>query len=224
MKLLYYSCIVLATFGLLLRMSLLDGFRVYQYVRKHKKQIVMLGILQGLILWYVEGSLICGKGMGNLKGYAMLGMAVFGGCLLMACAADCTCYAVYNYIWWVAGAAAIGVWCLCKQENRRETEVMSLLLFAVVQEFFFCKMYGRADCHAFVVCAIAEDALGMNMRDFLLHMLLAVLLLAIVQGKSHNIGADGNLKKTVPFLPYITGSFWGMLFVKGLFVYLCIHC
>ena len=89
---------------------------------------------------------------------------------------------------------------------------LELFLFILLQEVGFAKLYGRADCHAFVACAMLERALGMGMKEYLTHMLLAYIFLAIVQGAKRNIGRDGNLKKPIPFLPYITVSFWVLIY------------
>ena len=85
---------------------------------------------------------------------------------------------------------------------------VSLLLFGLLQEKIFSRMYGRADCHAFLICALTECAMGFRMKEYLLHMLLALFLLVVVQAIRKNIGKNGNLKKAVPFMPYITISFW----------------
>lgn len=97
-------------------------------------------------------------------------------------------------------------------ENRMDMEcVAGLGLFVLLQLKLFSKMYGRADCYAFCVCALAEAAAGLGIVEFLIHMLAAFCLLAVIQGIHRNIDRRGNLKQPVPFLPYITLAFWTLL-------------
>ena len=162
------------------------------------------------------GKLLCTVGL----------LGIFAGGLLAACIMDMRYCYVYNYVWWAGGAAGIGILVLSLWERLQHwatesvksissndaVEVLgSLVIFVLLQELFFCRFYGRADCHAFVVCALAEGALGIPMKGYLIHMLLAFGILAIVQLIHGNVGADGNLKSPVPFLPYIAVSFWGIL-------------
>ncbi len=132
-------------------------------------------------------------------------------CLLAACVMDCRTCEVYNITWWISGAAAL----LLAGSRRPDGEqILSLALFLLLQLLVFSRIYGRADCYAFCVCAVAETAAGFGFRDFLLHMLAAFGILAIVQAFRRNIGRGGNLKQPVPFLPYITVSF-GLLLLSG---------
>lgn len=141
--------------------------------------------------------------------YVML-LATLAGCLMAACIMDVESCMIYDYVWWLGLIAAVLLLCIGKCER-----IMELLLFILLQELFFCKFYGRADCHAFVVCAITETAMGMGMKSYLIHMLLAFGLLALIQGMRRNINNKGNLKRPIPFLPYIAGSFWGLVYVAG---------
>lgn len=128
--------------------------------------------------------------------------SVLAGCLIFACITDCKCCQVYQFVWWMGGIC--GVFCLPENmENLPE-----LVLFGILQEFFFCRFYGRADSHAFVVCALMQSGMGMGLREYLIHMLLAFGGLGMVQLFRKNINGKGNLKKPVAFLPYITISFW----------------
>lgn len=101
--------------------------------------------------------------------------------------------------------------CLTGEEKFAAENAAELGIFVLLQLKFFSRMYGRADCYAFCVCAAAEAAAGLGMAGFLGHMLGAFCLLAVVQGARRNIDAGGNLKRPVPFLPYITLAFWAML-------------
>ena len=131
-------------------------------------------------------------------------------CLLFACVTDCRTCEVYNFTWWISGTAA-AVLILLNGTLKGEM-LLELGLFCLLQLLVFTKMYGRADCYAFCVCAMVEAAEGMGFMEFLLHMLLAFGILAPVQLLYHNVDRRGNLKQPVPFLPYITLAF-GLVFL-----------
>lgn len=144
-------------------------------------------------------------------------LGIIAACLLVASIMDLKTHTVYNYIWWIMGAAGmVRLYIevpICENENVWQ----SLFLFIFLQERFFCKMYGRADCHGFVACALAGASFGMGLKQFLLHMLIAFGLLGVVQLARKNVGRDGNLKEPVPFLPYISVAFG-----VNLIAYLCV--
>ncbi len=147
--------------------------------------------------------------------------------LLYGCITDLKSRLVYNFTWWFGGLSAGGLlWGSLAKESAagkllradicRELTVgkalwgsvlWELSVFLILQLIFFCHMYGKADCYAFCVCAMAEASLGMGLKEYLVHMLFAVSFLFYVQLVRHNIAADGNLKTPVAFLPYITVSF-----------------
>lgn len=135
---------------------------------------------------------------------------VIAACLLSACITDLRTCQVYNITWWISGAAATAL--LFGERGVLEPRsLLELGIFILLQLTLFPKMYGRADCYAFSVCAVAEAAAGMSLTGYLFHMLLSFLLLAFVQAFRHNIGRGGNLRHPVPFLPYITLAFWALL-------------
>lgn len=166
--------------------------------------------------------------------YALLG--IFAGCLLLACITDRAFCRVYHFVWWPAWASGAGLILLSEWEHGLCSltqalpgsvrvfpgffgRLAGLVCFCILQEVFFAKLYGRADCHAFCACALVEWAFGISFPGFLLHMFTAVALLAAVQAFRGNINSRGNLKEKVAFLPYITVSFWMLcLFQK----YFCI--
>lgn len=153
--------------------------------------------------------------------YALL-LSVLAGCLIFACVTDCKVCVVFQFTWWIAGIVG-GVllyrsfttdyMALELADLQREPCLLPLFFYILLQEVIFCRAYGRADCHAFAVCAVIENAFGMNLLGCLLHMLLAFGGLAIIQAFRHNINRKGNLKQPVAFLPYITISFWLLLYV-----------
>lgn len=148
----------------------------------------------------------------------LLGL-VAGGMLAAACMDAKSCY-VYNYVWW---------WCLlwtflllCLPENGQLTagkqwrilcgisrqQAIAVALFVVLQQYLFARMYGRADSHAFSACALVSCRWRGEMLWFLIHMLLAVTLLAMVQLGKGNVTLRGRLRSPRPFVPYIIITFW----------------
>lgn len=164
---------------------------------------VVNDVLAGLV---PAGKYPKGKSGNYMEIYLCL--SLLAGCLMISCITDLLTFQVYNFVWWFGGIGA-GCMMLCTKEYGNIT---ALFFFCLLQQLFFSRMYGRADCHAFCVCAAAECALGMGAVGYLVHMLLAYILLAAVQGVRRNIGRKGNLKVPVAFLPYITLSFWLHLF------------
>lgn len=139
-------------------------------------------------------------------------LCVVAGCLLFACMTDSKTCEVFQFTWWPAAMAGVALWL-----SRGSVEwkmAVSLLCYAVLQELFFGRYYGRADCHGFVLCALVGTRFEWDMVDYLLHMLAAFAGLALVQVARHNIARNGNLKRPVAFLPYITFSFWVLLFFE----------
>lgn len=143
-------------------------------------------------------------------------LEILAGCLFFACQTDCRSCEVYQFTWWMAGGAAVCL-LLCRELGKegagRISEgnvpaVVPLLVYLLLQEMLFARAYGKADCHAFAVCAIALCALGTDTVWYFLHMTGAFVLLIPVQALKRNIGGRGRLKRPVAFLPYITVSFW----------------
>lgn len=172
---------------------------------------------------------------GNQSLFIILFLSIIAACLLGASIMDLKTCTVYNYIWWVMGAAGI-VRLLVRRvflESQQIKDVpierlyiesmggenvwISLFIFILLQELFFCRMYGRADCHGFAACALVGATWGMGLKEHLLHMLIAFGLLGVVQLMKGNVGRNGNLKKPVPFIPYLTVAFW-----VNLGAYLCV--
>lgn len=146
-------------------------------------------------------------------------LSVIGGALLLASVTDLLLCQVYNFIWWPALCAALILlgqqWHLCRLYGLREDafweRLCFLVLFVILQLMVFGRMYGRADSYAFCVCAAAGAARGMDGQGMLVHMLLAYGFLLLAQAFCRNIDRRGNLKRKVPFVPYIVMAFWIVL-------------
>ena len=177
----------------------------------HKKEYLYLtglAIGNGMLLEQMLYGHFRVTGIGEQILWGMLA----GGMLTAACMDAMECW-VYNYVWWWCLACDITLLLLQKDFSRQRNlqQMISVVVFIVLQQVFFVRMYGRADGHAFCVCAMAEAVCGGKMVLFLLHMLLAVILLAFVQFCRGNITRRGRLRKPQPFIPYIVVSFWMVL-------------
>ncbi len=204
----------------------------------HKKERILLficSVINSLVICYVTFDEVNTKVNGKVNEevnkiatgdkLSTILLCIVAGCLLFACFTDVRACEVFQFTWWIAGVAAGSFWhqsfipdngflyfanCYGRQH------LLSLVFYLLLQEWFFCRMYGRADCHAFVICAVLESALGMKLSGYLCHMLIAFVGLAIMQVFCHNINQKGNLKRPVAFLPYITVSFWLMILLAFL--------
>lgn len=191
------------------------------------------GMAGGLSLWCMEGE-------GGLLTRLLL--AVIWGSLLLACITDVAICQVYNFVWWISGTAAmVLLWlrfgiryagcaadmaghalhgntvsCYPVEGSVAVGSIIALVVFCALQLLLFSRLYGLADCYAFCVCAVVECGYGAGMGDFLMHCFLAVGLLLPVQAVKRNLNKYGNLKKPVPFLPYITVSFYLVFFIVKL--------
>lgn len=146
---------------------------------------------------------------GMTKGDTVL-LGVTAGGLLFACLTDVRYCKVYDFVWWMELTA--GVLLLYSQPVQWPFVWGQFVCFLFLQNCLFGRFYGRADVYAFCACGLLESVFGIGLLGYLLHMAGAFLLLTVVQGLRHNIGADGNLKRPVAFLPYIVLSFWLTLF------------
>ena len=130
-------------------------------------------------------------------------------CFTFACISDLLTCTVVNFTWYIGGAAAVILFCTAG--NFSLPLCGDILLFAGLQLLLFSRFYGLADCYAFIVCGITLASQGLRLKSFLVQMLLAFVMLAVVQGIRRNISDTGNLKTPVPFLPYITLALYGTL-------------
>lgn len=146
---------------------------------------------------------------------------VLGGSLLLACVTDRLIGQVYNFTWWIFLAAIALLWCFGRDPLQGSNPLCGTLGWVMVylglQLLLAGRIYGRADSYAFCVCALAQVLLGIPAAGFLAHMSIAYVLLFVVQLARRNIDRRGNLRKPVPFLPYITAAFWVTITLRGWF-------
>lgn len=159
------------------------------------------------------------NGLTGMGAESVLLSLLAGGLLAAACMDAESCY-VYNYVWWwcllwtgilwwiPAGkqSAAGELWQTADKD--RIQQAAAVLVFIALQQCLFARMYGRADSHAFSVCALISCRWRAGMPGFLIHMLLAVILLAVVQLGRGNVTLSGKLRTPKPFVPYIIITFW----------------
>lgn len=216
-RILIYSMIVylVADAGIYLIQRFDDSS--WKMTRGEKGILLIVSSVNGVILWgisYLE----------RIKITEITYLALFAGCMLFACITDSKRCVVFQFTWWVA-AAILGLWFLEKnvrngcailmisQDASMISEACGLLLYALLQELLFSRMYGRADCHGFVLCGVAEYLCGINMSGYVYHMAIAWGMLGVVQIGRKNVNRKGNLKQPVAFLPYITVAFWLWLYI-----------
>lgn len=136
-------------------------------------------------------------------------MGCFAGSLLTAAVMDLWEQMVYRFVWWIAGVIVIFTWIVAFYEERAgEGLLMQLILYIVLQQVVFAYFYGRADCHAFSVCAAGMAVQGMDFSDFVIHMAMTFIGLTVVQLALGNVTRKGRLRHPVPLVPYIATAFW----------------
>lgn len=179
------------------------------------------GIMAGVLATGLAGGGLLGWLFGPGDFFSRLLLALVVGCLLLACVTDVVMYQVYDFVWWISGAAAaMLLWARLWVTNdvRNGLGILfGLTVFWIVQIWVFGRLYGKADCYAFCVCAAAETGLGMGLELIVTHMVFAFGMLVPVQFISKNITLRGNLKKPVAFIPYITAGFYLLLFFAKIY-------
>lgn len=222
-RILIYSCVVYAVVGV--GMFLIQRFDHFSWeiTGRGKYILLILSGISGVLLWRISA-------FGNIRftRKEMLFLAMFAGCLLFACITDSKRCVVFQFTWWMA-AVVLGIWFVEKiaqndgiiriieRDNPVTLKLCELLVYILLQEYFFSRMYGKADCHGFALCAVAEYLCGINMSGYVYHMAIAFGMLGAVQLVKGNVNCKGNLKCSVPFLPYITVSFWVLLYIAFFF-------
>lgn len=198
------TAVVYGTFGILYGIGSMDADWKIKLSREQMCAVAFWGMVQAADIVLLRNS-------DPYAAQCLLGCLV--GCLLTACVMDLCEQAVYQFVWWVAGGVT-GLLLLLRfiytvqaQGQGMRADISGLFLYIFIQHILFGRLYGRADCHAFCVCAAAQTAAGGDFQDYVIHLAISFLSLACLQGFRKNIAHDGNLKKPVPFLPYITVSF-----------------
>ena len=143
----------------------------------------------------------------------LAGCLLAGGLLSAAYMDRRNCW-VYNYVWWwcLPWAGILGL-----TAGGEFSGIVAVLVFGMLQQLLFSRMYGKADCHAFSVCALAECGNAVGMVGFLLQMFLSVVLLTIVQLFRGNVTPRGRLREPQPFIPYIITAFFSVTFLESVF-------
>ncbi len=184
-----------------------------------------LALINTVIILAISGmdSGLPGENSLLIKGAEELLCSLLAGGLLAAACMDAKSSYVYNYVWWwcllwtgmlLALPAAVLGGCEWKITDRLSIrQAAAVVLFVFLQQILFAKMYGRADCHAFSVCALAGCIWRWDLLWFLIHMLLSVTLLAVVQLGRRNVTWNGRLRIPKPFIPYIVTAFWAELLI-----------
>lgn len=179
------------------------------------------GTMAGVLAAGLAGGGLLGWSFEPGEFFSRLLLALVVGCLLLACVTDVVMYQVYDFVWWLSGAAsAMLLWARLwmTDDIRNGLEILfSLITFWLVQLLIFGRLYGKADCYAFCVCATAGAGLGMGMELIVTHMVFAFGMLVPMQFISKNITLRGNLKKPVAFIPYITAGFYLLLFFAKIY-------
>lgn len=176
--------------------------RIFMYV---------MTVLGAMAVNYSEQCTEYGWVVSNLR--LLAGCLLAGGLLSAAYMDRRNCW-VYNYVWW---------WCLPWAGILGLTAgggfhgIVAVLVFVMLQQLLFSRMYGKADCHAFSVCALAECGNAVGMVGFLLQMFLSVVLLTIVQLFRGNVTPRGRLREPQPFIPYIITAFFSVTFLESVF-------
>ncbi len=199
--------------------AMLLGIHIYLLVKAalfhsrldREQNIVLTGRGKlGLLALCAANALVVSHAAGGDPGKNLL-LSQISGALLFACVTDCCMQQVYQFTWWWAGAAGILLFLTAHPCVSKLFLAGELLVFCLLQELIFCRMYGRADCHGFCACATVLLSMGGRLEHCILHTVIAFGMLAVVQGLRGNVGKGGRLRQPVAFLPYITVSFWLLL-------------
>lgn len=174
------------------------------------------------------GSVVCslctcvGAYPGGERGYFLriLLLGIVSGGLLAAWVMDVETHLIYDFVWWISGSAALLLWIV---SGNFRAVWWDVFCFIMLQQILFGRLYGRADCHAFSVCAPVLGAFGMTMQDYLVHMLISFCILTTIQLVRGNVDSRGRLKEPVPFLPCIVVGFWSVLLTKFFLYIYALH-
>lgn len=174
-----------------------------------RRRLILLCILTEVaVIFYGQNSFVFSKGY-------VICFGAFWGCLLAACVMDQKEQKVYRFVWLAAGIAVSGcvasVLCMAGEypilPGIFKTSCLELLLFVLLQQGLFSRMYGKADCYCFSVCGAVWLVKGAVFDRCVIHMAVSFGLLTIVQLLRRNVTYGGRLKQSVPMVPYITIGF-----------------
>ena len=142
-------------------------------------------------------------------------LSIFAGCILAAAVMDWWEQMVYRFVWWAAGMVGmilllLKFFCIDNKSGYVDftNSIYQLCFYIVLQQIVFACFYGRADSHAFSVCAIMLTFMGQTFLAYICHMTVVFGGLALVQFVRGNVKLNGNLKEPVPLVPYIVAAFW----------------
>lgn len=121
-------------------------------------------------------------------------------CLAVAAYCDHRTKEVYDMIFIPSILFGAGILAINKEWNI----LISVGIFTLFQVIIFARLYGGADCFAFVMCAMYMAIHDYKMIDFLIILMAGTFFLAfIVQATEKNINKKGNLKESIALIPYI---------------------
>ncbi len=167
----------------------------------NSKWIILCSILLGVWSYYVSK---------QYKDLPFIFLSILSGCFFLAALMDSqTCF-VYRFVWWIGIAVTVVNYLVCAVppfESITNPVTWELVVYCILQQHLFSKLYGKADCHGFCLTAFLLYTLGRDAWFFLLHMTITFSLLLIVQLVRKNISRRGKLKTPVPLIPYIMLSF-----------------
>lgn len=133
---------------------------------------------------------------------------ILAGALFAAVLSDLRDCTVCDLCWWVGLVACGGLLGLrIAGYGLLSVDWFGTGLFLLVQQLIMSRAYGRADCHAYCICALGLAGLGLELRDFTAMMLVSFLLLVGIQFLRKNITKSGKLRTPVAFVPYIGVGF-----------------
>ena len=195
--------IIVAEIGVL---SSLCFHMILRYAPDHRL-VIDDGVRRGILLYSIAVGSYIGLFFTRWEWYGQLACGLLAVYLLVASVQDLQTCLVYDFLHIPAALSGI---CFILMDPAWD-KIISLFLFAAIQLGIFMRMYGAADGMVFLVCAVFESRFGNGLLTYLLHMGAAYVILAIVQGFRRNINKRGNLKKPVPFVPYIAATVWPFL-------------
>ena len=137
---------------------------------------------------------------------------IISGCLIAASVSDIRTHFVADLVWMIT-ASDVLLLMLSHPLYLTEVALIEALVVILVQENVMSRCYGRADSHAFSCCFLFMAASGCRLESHIIHMTLSLIMLTVIQIIKGNIGKGLRLKKPVPFIPYISASFFPFVFI-----------